>query len=52
MWVVSNKVLKKQYIEIGLEGDIFTEIKSELSEDIYAPVGDIKLEEGFRAAIQ
>ncbi|MFA6981799.1 MAG: efflux RND transporter periplasmic adaptor subunit [Patescibacteria group bacterium] len=52
VWTVQNKVLKRLYIDIGLEGDILTEIKTDFTDEIYAPVGDAKLEEGFNAIIQ
>jgi multidrug efflux pump subunit AcrA (membrane-fusion protein) len=52
VWVVQNNILKRKYIEIGLEGDIFTEVKTPMDEKIYTAIGGTEIEEGFTAIIQ
>jgi HlyD family secretion protein len=52
VWVVdsSNKISKK-YVEIGLEGDTLTEIKSELPEFVLTPESNSKaIKEGTLAS--
>lgn len=49
VWVVSNEEkLSKKYIEVGLEGDTFTEIKSDLPEFVVTPDSAAKtVKEGY-----
>ncbi len=52
IWTVREEVLYKQPIEIGLEGDIYTEVKSQIDGPIVVPVKDSdKLSEGYKAKI-
>ena len=49
VWVVtSEEKLSKKYIEVGLEGDTFTEIKSDLPEFVVTPDSAVKtVKEGY-----
>lgn len=50
IWIVQNTKLKKQYIETGLEGDIYTEIKTNISDPIVISANnDVKMQEGNTA---
>ncbi len=52
VWTVKNGYLAKLPIEVGLEGDIYTEVKSQI--DIPVVVGlnqDVELFEGFKATV-
>ncbi len=51
VWTIDDKgKISKTYIETGLEGDIYTEVKSEISQDIVIPANaQSKVEEGFTA---
>lgn len=53
VWVVENGKIKKVPVELGLEGDIYTEIKTDLSgKEIVVPASDTSVvEEGFKAKI-
>ena len=51
VWVVRNKKLYKQYIETGLEGDVYTEVKTPISEQIVVPQKDAKIDDGYNAQI-
>lgn len=52
IWVVQNEKLVKRYIEIGLEGDVYTEMKTNIEQEIVVPASDdIKMEEGYKAQI-
>ncbi|RJR26485.1 efflux RND transporter periplasmic adaptor subunit [candidate division WWE3 bacterium] len=52
VWVVRNGYLSKYPVEIGLEGDIYTEIKSSPEFPIVIGLNqDIELAEGYKAAI-
>lgn len=54
VWVLENGKLKKQIIDIGLEGDAYTEIRTNLEDKvIVVPINkNDKLEEGIKAKIQ
>jgi len=53
VWILDGKKIKKLPIEVGLEGDMYTEIKTDLSgKTILTPVSDeIKIKDGFNARI-
>lgn len=54
VWTLeNNKIVKKEYIDTGLEGDIYTEIKTDLSaEIIVAPVNsDDTIDYGYSVRI-
>lgn len=52
LWVVENGKIKKEYPEIGIEGDIYTEIKSDVNKQIVIPAADsAKIQEGYTAKI-
>ena len=53
VWVLDeNQKLKKKYVELGLEGDIYTEIKDDISETIVTPVNaEDDVQEGFKVRI-
>jgi membrane fusion protein (multidrug efflux system) len=52
VWVVDNKKLFKQYIDIGIEGDIYTEIKTKVDKQIVIPATENeKIQEGFTPKI-
>ncbi len=53
VWVDNNGVLAKKYIEIGLEGDIYTHIKSDISETIVVPSNpDQEAKEGLKTQVK
>ncbi len=51
VWVINvNGVLEQKDVEIGLEGDLYTELKTEIKDQIVRPANsNSKLEEGFKA---
>lgn len=53
VWTVNEAGnLKRHYVEIGIEGDLYTEIKSDLPPKIVVPLEDSEdPEEGFKATI-
>jgi len=53
LWVATDGGrLKKQSVEIGLEGDLYTELKSDVVNTIVVPLNDsLKLREGYKAKI-
>jgi len=53
VWIVENGKLKKFYVEVGLEGDLYTEIKNDLGgKTVVVPAKeDSEIEEGFIAKI-
>lgn len=52
VWVNDNGKAKKVHVELGLEGDIYTEVKSNLSDlQIIIPIDDTVLEEGTKVKI-
>ncbi|MBD3366286.1 efflux RND transporter periplasmic adaptor subunit [candidate division WWE3 bacterium] len=53
VWTVNDLGnLKRDYVEVGLEGDLYTEIKSDLPETLVIPLeDDAEIEEGFKAKI-
>lgn len=53
VWVLDGKKVKKEPIELGLEGDLYSEIKSDLKDKtILVPATeDTKIEEGYVAII-
>lgn len=52
VWVVENDYISKFPIEIGLEGDIYTEVKTDINKQIVAPLtSDIEVKDGYKAKI-
>lgn len=52
VWVNSDGTLTKKYIDVGLEGDIYTELKSEINEQLVAPANtEQDLEEGMQVKL-
>jgi RND family efflux transporter MFP subunit len=52
VWILDGKFIEKYYVEIGLEGDIYTEIKSQIDLPLIAGVNnDVDLEDGFKAKV-
>ncbi len=53
VWILENNKVMKEYIEIGLEGDLYVEIKSDLSgKTVVIPAKDnLEIEDGFTAKI-
>ena len=52
VWVEENGYISKFPIEIGLEGDIYTEVKTEINKQIIAPLtSDIEIKDGYKAKI-
>jgi len=52
VWVEKNGIIFKEYIETGLEGDVYTQIKSAVEHNIVIPIDNgAEIEEGFRAKI-
>jgi len=49
VWVVESKKIKKLPIEIGLEGDLYTEVKTDLTgKSIVVPATEsVEIQEGF-----
>jgi RND family efflux transporter MFP subunit len=52
VWIQENGVLKKHFVETGLEGDIYTEIKQDIAKNIVVPVSDdVEVKEGYKARV-
>lgn len=52
VWVVDGEYISKFPIEIGLEGDIYTEVKTDINKQIVAPLtSDIEVKDGYKAKI-
>jgi len=51
VWVVENGKLKKLPVELGIEGDIYTEIKTEINEVVVPAQENQKLTEGYFAKV-
>ncbi len=52
VWVLDKDVLSKQPIEIGLEGDIYTELKQQVDKQIVVPVSsDAEIRDGYKAKV-
>lgn len=53
VWVLENNKVTKEYIEIGLEGDLYVEVKSDLSgKTVVIPAKDnLEIEDGYTAKI-
>ena len=51
VWIVENGKLKKLYTELGVEGDIYTEIKTDVKEVVVPAEDNRKLTEGYFAKI-
>jgi RND family efflux transporter MFP subunit len=52
VWVIENNKLFKQYIDVGIAGDIYTEIKTKVDKQIVVPVTESeKIQEGFTPKI-
>jgi len=52
VWVVNNNYIAKEPIEIGLEGDIYTEVLSQIDKTVVVGLNqDVELSEGFKAVV-
>lgn len=52
VWVYDNGYVSKYPIQIGLEGDIYTEVKSKIDKQIIVPLtSDIDIKDGYKAKI-
>ncbi len=52
IWVADGKILKKQYIDLGLEGDVLTEIKNDISNvAVIIPPEKPELKEGMKVVV-
>lgn len=53
VWILENNKVLKEYIEIGLEGDLYVEIKSDLSgKTVVVPAKDnLEIEDGYTAKV-
>ena len=52
IWVVKDGLIVKQNIEIGLAGDIYTEVKSQVQDTIIVGINDdVEIKEGYKAKI-
>jgi len=52
VWILDGGTIKRRYIEIGLEGDIYTEIKTPINMQIVVGVDpDTEILEGYRAKL-
>jgi HlyD family secretion protein len=50
VWVLAGNLIEKQYIEIGLEGDVYTEVKSGIDKRILVGLNDnVEMKEGYKA---
>lgn len=50
IWIVDNGKLKKLSVEIGLEGDLYTELKTKVDKQIVLPATEgEKIQEGYTA---
>ncbi len=53
VWTLENEVLVKTYVETGLSGDIYTEIKTDLTgKQVVVPLGDDEIVEGSKAVLK
>ena len=51
VWTVKNETIQKTYIEVGLEGDLYTEIKTQIEGRMVIPgASGVVLKEGSKAA--
>lgn len=52
VWVADNSYVTKLPVEIGLEGDVFTEVKTQIAKQIIVPVtADTEIKDGYRIKI-
>jgi membrane fusion protein (multidrug efflux system) len=53
IWVIEEKTVKRFPVETGLEGDLYTEIKTDIGERtiVIPATDDIEMEEGFTAKV-
>jgi len=52
VWVVDNGRIAKQYIDVGIEGDIYTEVKTKVDKQIVVPSSDgEQIKEGYIAKV-
>lgn len=52
VWVIDKGKILKQYVDVGIEGDIYTEIKTKVDKQIVIPVKEgEKIQEGFTPKI-
>jgi len=52
VYVLEGDLIKKQYIEIGLEGDIYTELKAVPNKPIVVGLNDkVEVKEGYKAKV-
>ncbi len=52
IWVLSGQLIERQDIEIGIEGDMYTEIKTKVDKPVLVGVNDsVEIKSGYKAAI-
>ena len=52
VWGLQGGLITKKHVEVGLEGDIYTEIKGEINETIVAGLNDdVEVKEGYKAKV-
>ena len=52
VWVIVNNKIQKRNIEVGLEGDLYTELKTQINEPIVVPQKDnLVIKEGYTAIL-
>ncbi len=52
VWVVNNNLIEKQAIEIGIEGDVYTQILTKIDKPIIVGLNnDVEIKEGYKANI-
>lgn len=52
LWIVENGYLTKKYVEIGIEGDLYTELKAKVDSQIVVGLTpDLELKDGYKALI-
>ena len=50
LWVVKDNLIQRHYVDIGLQGDIYTHIVSEVTDTVVVGINaDIEVKEGYRA---
>ena len=52
VWIDDGGYIKKLNVEVGLEGDIYTELKTTPTQDVIVPFNsDIEFKTGYKAKI-
>jgi membrane fusion protein, multidrug efflux system len=52
VWIVDNEFIKKHYVDIGLEGDVYYELKNKPDKDIVVGQNsDVTVKDGYKAKI-